>query len=365
MVVFLLLIVYSGLVASLLHRLPLAAGSLIEIVRGGITAFVRNIWTLTAAIALRSLWLLFTIPAYFFFELFILSATAPAAQVFLHAIGALAQWSLVAFSVLTASAAALLVLASIWSVLARLPRMYREAAASTRVLLRNSGILIAVILGLLLVWPLLGSEVDDEEPSIVVEEPEPVEEVLYAEDIIYAEAAVVCDSQYFGFGWEYASSSELTIPINACELKNRREALTSGAILVLGAASTESQASVETENSRAKDRGFGLARVLMRQQSSIMDPAAIYVLNLGMDLTGAVGLPREIQDARYDRPTTIVRFSTVPKDATPKDGQLERAIFQYISENFNSVEHAVCDLYKLQNLDDIPTEPINRDLCGG
>lgn len=356
--VLVLMVIYSGVVASIVQRIPVATRSAFTIVRAGLRTMLAEAWTFLRAAAFRAVWILLTIPVYLTFELVVVPAGLSAANVLSSAIYAVFRWIIAAFFLIASGCVIALVVGWTWAVIARLPAAYQLQTQPRKAALRNSLMLVIAIAIVLFFWP-----TKHDAPEPVFEDPVVVEEIILAERIEAHDVTVECNSEYFGFGWEYGSSSDLTMSIYACRPDEHESTLSKGAILILGTASTESPAAVNAENERAKDRGFALARLLLGQQVRIDEPASVYVLNLGMHLSGLSNLPREFQDAQTDRPTTLVKFSPYPEGAIANAQQIEEAIARYISRNYSSADHALCELYRVQGADAGEVELLSLDLC--
>lgn len=372
----LLLIVFSGVVASLVQRVPLAASAALSLVRGGLANFLSETWSLVRSLSLRLLWLLAVAPLYLLFELVIIPAGIGAADVLQQALNALVVWTVVAFLLLAVVGCVLLVLSWAWSAVGRIPEALRTVPASSRLLLRNASIVAMVIAICLIFWPNATHEsVSDREhiesdDDLVAEDaqshsvptPDWEEAAPELERFIVQDIGLVCDGNLLGFGWKYASTTELSMSLYSCRLASEASQRANSTILVVASASKENVSG--PENLRALERGRVLAEWIRTLRSQVSDDPDIYVLNLGMSLIGEAGLPADRQLARKQRPLVIRSLSPYPAEAEYASSEVEDAIAAQILKDFDARDFSLCDLYILRSADVSPElEPVTHQVC--
>lgn len=215
----------------------------------------------------------------------------------------------------------------------------------------------------------------DDQPGIVIDDStaprldDPTEAsipppLVFASGFNRSVVSISCDSLFVGFGWEYASTDIVTMPISSCRISRLKSTLSQGALVVVASASREKIGAQSAENNRARLRGFNLGWMLRSRQRQVDDPAQIVIVNLGMSLTGPIG---EKPTDRYDpdqRPIQVYKFEPVPNDSVYDRTQLHTAIGDFLRELAPESEFSLCEIYQLDR-DGTPLSISNNEEKSG
>ncbi len=184
-------------------------------------------------------------------------------------------------------------------------------------------------------------------------------EPLIASEFIKKEIHFQCDSKYFGMGWEYGSSSDVTSSLHSCSIANAEEMRGGGFYLVVGSSSVENDQFKVRENKRAFDRGIAIAKTLRSQMDRNGIDEDIYILNLGMQTKSQFRVQNR---SRYNRPIIAIQFTPFPRGYERNEEATRTALSKFFDEEYGESGHSLCDVYRFaENLEE--GAPTWTDLC--
>ncbi|MEP1143760.1 MAG: hypothetical protein ABJH52_08570 [Henriciella sp.] len=156
---------------------------------------------------------------------------------------------------------------------------------------------------------------------------------------------IQCDGNPRDFGWRHASSEQVSLALSSCSIVKDPLASDQGFYLILSSSSTESLSNLERENRLALERARRASDWVARNMYSNNDLRQVFVLNLGMHLEGAAGIPERLQVSSEVRPFSILRFDVSPSGAKSEYETAINEIQSFVRGGSYAENFALCDLY--------------------